>query len=260
MTTQSILMTARASLRPPVAIEAGLLDLFAPAVAHPLATGAMAGPEMTGADWATLWRSDAIHRARNMAQLSTSLANVAGHPTREWLPHCVTAQARGLSRVYEALAVDGDRSTPVPCAEILREVVTRLTLVFGRARRIVGIVSAEPVRLPPDKRRALVLMCSELVINALKYGFPDDRGGTIAVGLGATPDGIELIVEDDGIGMIEGYAPGYGGGLLDRFGALLGATVTRAASPGGHGFRISVLLPGLAGSGVSSARKSPPHP
>ena len=223
---------------PSIAVEAGLLELFAPTRA-PIS---MAIP-LPRSEHARLWRADAIHRAKNMAQMTTSLANVAGHPSRRWLPPEVTSQARRLSRAYEELGVDDDAHMPVPCAALLTEIATRLADIFGRSRQIVITVSAEAVLLPPDVRRALVLIGSELVINALKYGYPTEGGGTISVSLVVIFGEVEMIVEDDGIGLVETYSAGQGGGLLEQLRMVLGATVTRTTGRKGHGFRVSTSVP-----------------
>ena len=175
--------------------------------------------------------------------MTTSLADVADHSSRRWLPLEVTTQARRLSHAYDKLGVDDGTQAGVPCAALLIEIATRLVDIFGRSRQVAIIISAEPVLLPPDVRRALVLMGSELVINALKYGYPTAAGGTISVSLTARCGAVELIVEDDGIGLVETYSAGHGGGLLEQLRLLLGATVTRTTSRKGHGFRVSTSVP-----------------
>lgn len=222
----------------PITLEAGLLELFAPTTA-PLSSNA----SLARNGHARLWREDAIHRAKNMAQLTASLADVAEHPSRRWLTPEVTSQARRLSRTYEELGADDGAQTLVPCAALLTEITTRLADIFGRSRRIAIIISAEMVLLLPDMRRALILMGSELVINALKYGYPTGAGGTIFVSLAARRGGVDLIVEDDGTGLVETYCAGQGGGLLEQLRTVLDATVTRATAAEGHGFRVSVSVP-----------------
>ncbi|MGI4730421.1 MAG: ATP-binding protein [Janthinobacterium lividum] len=175
--------------------------------------------------------------------MTTALADVADHPSRRWLPPEVTTQARRLSRAYDELGVDDDDQVRVPCAPLLTEIATRLADIFGRSRQVAIIISAEAVLLPSDVRRALLLMGSELVINALKYGYPTGAGGTISVSLIAQSGEVELIVEDDGIGLIETYSAGHGGGLLEQLRVVLGAKVTRTTGLAGHGFRVSILVP-----------------
>ncbi len=64
----------------PIAAETELQELFAPTHLATLATTPLRR------EHARLWRADAIHRAKNLAQMTTSLADVAGHPSRRWLP------------------------------------------------------------------------------------------------------------------------------------------------------------------------------
>ena len=237
MGTDSISMASTAVAGNPVAAEVAMLELFAPTSRKRAVQPGSNAP---------LWRSDAIHRAKNMAQMTTSLARMAEHPSRDWLPMEVAAQARSLSRIYDELGDGGDPRERMPCALLLTEVATRLTHIFGRVRHVATRVAAEPVMLPRDRRRALVLMCSEMVINALKYGFPAEMPGTISVALTTTPLGIELVVEDDGVGIVGEYSPGKGGGLLDRLADVVGAAVRRTAGGSGHGFRVSALLPASA--------------
>ena len=55
-----------------------------------------------------------------------------------------------------------------------------------------------------DVERAIIcgLILNELISNALKHAFPDDRSGTIDVSFKRLDDGIlELLVQDDGVGI-----------------------------------------------------------
>lgn len=217
--------------------EIGLLELFAP-------TRNVAGNvhRESRSLHASLWRADAIHRAKNMAQMTASLAVLSDHPSRHWLPATVTAQARGLSRAYEALGADDDQQKLVPCKGLLTEVASRLGHIFGQARQIAVTVSAQSILVTPEVRRALVLLCSELVINALKYGYPTKIGGTISVHLQTNAEHIQLVVEDDGVGSVESYAPGQGSGLVDQLCAVLKAELIRTSGNKGHGFTVLVIM------------------
>lgn len=217
--------------------ELRMLELFAPSTA--VAGLGCSRPQPD----ASLWRSDAIHRANNLAQMTASLAILGKHPARRWLPDDWETQARGLARVYEELGTGGDEGGPLPCVPLLTEVATRLTYIFGHTRQIVAIVRGDPVSLAPDQRRALVLMCSELTINALKYAFPAEGGGSISVNLTRSTDRLMMVVEDDGVGSIDGHSSGEGGELLDRLASILSASVTRAPGWNGHGFRVEVTVP-----------------
>ncbi len=87
-----------------------------------------------------------------------------------------------------------------------------------------------------DVSVSLGLIVTELVINALKHAFPDDRGGTIKVGYHSHGPNWTLSVTDNGIGMPKGPAatkPGLGTSIVQALTAQLHATADIAdANPG----------------------------
>lgn len=66
--------------------------------------------------------------------------------------------------------------------------------------------------LPLDRARSAALIVNELVTNSLKYAFPDERTGTVRVRLTRNEAAVELIVEDDGVGL-EIVGPSKGNGF-----------------------------------------------
>ena len=85
----SIIDTSAATL------ESALLELFAPA--RP------GGADVRGGGTASIWREDAIHRAKNLAQLTNSLANLLTRPSNRWAAAEVAQPARALARIYAEL-------------------------------------------------------------------------------------------------------------------------------------------------------------
>ena len=83
---------------------------------------------------------------------------------------------------------------------------------------------------------SLGLIVTELVINALKHAFPENRSGHIIVSFNTAGDGWTLGVRDDGIGMPTGPdapAPGLGTGIVDALSKQLEARVVQEdATPG----------------------------
>ncbi|PBC09455.1 PAS domain S-box protein [Mesorhizobium sp. WSM3859] len=59
---------------------------------------------------------------------------------------------------------------------------------------------ADPIQLPNDIAMPLALIINELLINAVKYGFPGDGKGTIHVSIRLSGEHISLVVEDEGPG------------------------------------------------------------
>jgi two-component sensor histidine kinase len=87
-----------------------------------------------------------------------------------------------------------------------------------------------------DVSVSLGLIVTELVINALKHGFPSDRGGKIDVVYRAHDAGWTLTVVDDGIGMPihnDNARPGLGTSIIKALASQLHARIeVRDTDPG----------------------------
>ena len=61
-------------------------------------------------------------------------------------------------------------------------------------------LKAEPVEIDPDRAVAIGIIVNELVMNAVKYAYPDGPGA-IQVELTAEGDDLELSIADNGVGL-----------------------------------------------------------
>jgi len=114
----------------------------------------------------------------------------------------------------------------------------------GPGRRIE--LRVEKIRIETDKAVSIGLIVNELVINALKYAYPGDIGGEVRVLLRrARAGGVDLTVEDDGVGYPDGVAPAKGSGLGAMIVAAMAATLkaTVDLDRGGRGTRCTVAIP-----------------
>ena len=216
----------------------GLLELFSQTPRSTVAVQNQARRENS-----RLWHADAIHRAKNLAQMAVSLAAVADHPSRQWLRPETAAQVRRLARAYDALAEVDDGQHQVPCAALLTEVATCLTDIFGKTRGISIKIAVPSVLVAPSIRRVLVLLCSELIINALKYAYPSGVGGVISVRMLTDGSYIHLTVEDDGVGLSDSSSTGEGSGLVQQLSAVAGAVLNRTIGACGRGLRVDIMAP-----------------
>ena len=221
----------------PAPIAQTLLDLFSPT------TGYGEAPSETGGiDRRALWAADALHRANNLAQMSSSLAAHGARHRQGLHADDRGAQARALSRAYAELSVIAAIGREVPCAPLLHAIAMRLVALFGNERSIRLHVSLDHVTLPVEQRRALILIASELVINALKYAFPADTSGMISITLSQWADKIELAVADNGCGLLpQGAAKGAGTGLMKKLAVLLDADLRWFSTEGG--LRVVLSMP-----------------
>lgn len=109
-------------------------------------------------------------------------------------------------------------------------------------------VEVEPVAVPDEAATTLYFACCEALTNAMKHA----HATSVVVRLTAQPEGVQLVVSDDGVG---GADTALGTGLLgiaDRVEALGGRLAVD--SPDGRGTRVEVRLPVHAGTYVPSPR------
>ncbi len=102
--------------------------------------------------------------------------------------------------------------------------------------RLSIAVTADDSVVSANASVSLGLIITELVINALKHAFPEQKQGTITVGYRSSGKKWTLSVSDDGVGMPTGGAtatPGLGTGIVDALARQLRGRIQIAdASPG----------------------------
>jgi len=117
--------------------------------------------------------------------------------------------------------------------------------------RIVLAVEADDALVPASRAVSLGLITTELVINALRHGFPGDRQGEISVTYSRQGDAWALEVADTGVGLGSlSTLPhvGLGTSIVQALARQLKATVeTHDARPG---LRVEVVH-GFPGNGTS---------
>lgn len=134
-----------------------------------------------------------------------------------------------LSRVHDRLRRANEKSM-VDVGSFVTELCDDRRITLQGLRPIAVKVSAQSCLMPQDQAIAIGLITNELLTNAVKYAFPDDRSGTITVRFDRNDDSFELIVADDGIGLSSekpsvGSSSGLGNRLVRSLAAQLGGTV-----------------------------------
>ncbi len=115
----------------------------------------------------------------------------------------------------------------------------------GRGVRID--LRAAPTALPETHAVPLAIIVHELMSNAVRHAFSDDRRGSIAIAYSRATDGVSLVVRDSGIGA-DDLAKGDGLALVEGLVAHLGgAMVVETAAGAGVGVRVRLpIRPELA--------------
>lgn len=184
------------------------------------------------------------HRVKNNLQIVASLLNLQASRIR--LPEAraefqsARDRVRALATVHRHLYAHGELNT-INMRIFLSDLCGPLFQAMGESRndRISLEIDAPELQMSSDQAVPLSLIVTEAVTNALKYGFPGGRRGTITIRLTQSGDDVELIIHDDGIGIPSGRVEteagtrdGIGLQLIRGFARQLSASLTREEGDG----------------------------
>ncbi len=147
------------------------------------------------------------HRVKNNMQIVISLLNLQARQIKDKQILEIFQESqnriRAMALIHETLFQSPDLSR-VDSGIYINKLANALFQVFGTGhQQIELIVAAEGIFLAIDDAVPIGLVINELLTNALKYAFPDDRRGKIKIIMHITGDKIELSVVDNGQGLPE---------------------------------------------------------
>jgi two-component sensor histidine kinase len=162
------------------------------------------------------------HRTTNNYQTVLALvlaqARRADVPVKQALMQ-VADRIEAIAMASKHLALSSDSLEQVRVTEHLGELCRQINRGLSRPGVCVKCHSDE-LSLDADKAIAISIIINELVTNALKHAFPNDRPGSITVSLKKAEGGLQLDVSDNGIGMKQSArnpGKGLGSRLVDTF-------------------------------------------
>ena len=152
------------------------------------------------------WLAKEIHhRVKNNLQIVMSLLNsqsayidnesalTAIHDSQ----HRVHAMALIHQKLYGA-----ENVSSIDVSVYIRELVSYLSDSFNSGQRVRFEYAIEPLEMDVSQAVPLGLILNEAITNSLKYAFPNDRKGVIAISLSNTSSAhYLLVISDNGIGM-----------------------------------------------------------
>ena len=190
--------------------------------------------------------SEMQHRIVNSLQIIASILMLKARAvtSEETRQHLQDAHRRVMSvaAVQQHLHSSG-RADMIQIAPYLTKLCMSLAdSMIGENRLATIAVVADECAILSADAVSLGLIVTELVINAMKYAFPDTgKAGTVKVQYEVNGADWKLSVSDDGIGRTEGGPPAKGGlgtSLVKALAHQLDAKVETASSPAG--MRVSV--------------------
>jgi two-component sensor histidine kinase len=170
------------------------------------------------------------HRVANSLQIIASVLlqnarRVSSEESRGVLrdAHQRVMSVAALQHQLAASSLEG-----VPLRGYLDELCSSIgASMIPHPEQIALTVDADESVVSSDISISLGLIVTELVINALKHGFPNGRRGSIRVGYAGDSAGWTLAVTDDGVGMNPAPTPvtGLGTSIIEALSRQLSAEV-----------------------------------
>lgn len=181
------------------------------------------------------------HRVGNSLQIIASLLHLqANSSTQDDVKAALTnamGRVAAVAQVHRRLYTSHDLKSVLlnQYLEALLEDLRR-SAEGNRMSRLT--LKAVPVEIDPDRAVAIGIIVNELIMNAVKYAYPDGAG-PIHVELKAHGDDLVLSITDDGVGLnvkVDPRSTGMGQRIVSAMASKLEASVER--DPGHSGTRI----------------------
>lgn len=184
------------------------------------------------------------HRVKNKFAMISSIIGIQARNSSPEVRRAledVAARVNVMATVHNILQLSRHNGL-MDMEEYLPSLGASLREALCGPRPITLSVKSIPIRLPADKALTVGLIVNELVTNAFKYAFPDDRSGAVQVSLSRAENALELTVVDGGRGVPEDRRTGLGTRLVTVLAAQLGGSAEWSNGPDG-GCRARVQFP-----------------
>jgi two-component sensor histidine kinase len=188
------------------------------------------------------------HRVGNSLQIIASLLHLQANSSTEEDVKAALTNAMGrvaaVAQVHRRLYTSHDLKS-VLLNQYLDALLEDLRRSAEGNRMSRLTLKAEQVEIDPDRAVAIGIIVNELVMNAVKYAYPDGAG-PIHVDLRAQGDDLVLSIADDGVGLnvkTDPRSTGMGQRIVTAMAQKLAASVER--DPSHAGTRIVLRFRGL---------------
>ncbi|GIQ73319.1 sensor histidine kinase [Bradyrhizobium sp. RD5-C2] len=183
------------------------------------------------------------HRVGNSLQIIASLLHLQANSSTQQDVKAALTNAMGrvaaVAQVHRRLYTSHDFKT-VMLNQYLEALLEDLRRSAEGNKMSRLTLKADPVEIDPDRAVAIGIIVNELVMNAVKYAYPDSAG-PIHVELKPRADELQLAISDEGVGFSDKADPrgtGMGQRIVAAMAVKLDASVER--DPSQKGTRIVV--------------------
>jgi two-component sensor histidine kinase len=201
------------------------------------------------------------HRVKNNLQIIQSLLRLGSRDLsedqREPFENAVR-RIGAMARVHTLLYNSPDLGS-IDFKDYLDGLISEIADAFGADERgIATRLDVEPMRVSLDTAVPLAFIATELLTNAYKHAFPEDRTGAITVVARRENGHGLLVVDDTGVGIPASTAPRRPLGLtiVSKLVQQIGGNLEQP-TPGESRFRVTFPLDGTAPLSAAPVEKTP---
>ncbi len=145
------------------------------------------------------------HRVKNNLQVISSLLGIQSRKTKDAVALEALKEGRArvqtMSLIHQNLYKENHLSGIAIDDYIKKQSQSLLNTYSIHPEQVALHTDVDPLLLDVDSVVPIGLIINELMSNALKYAFPDNRKGLIQLSLKEEEKGLRLSVKDDGVGV-----------------------------------------------------------
>lgn len=230
----------------PKSLDDDFMELLASAIEHAIErvrlnrARLLAEQEMRHArERAEMLLGEVNHRVANSLAMVAALVGLQANALSDAAAKNALAETQArisaIAGVHRHLYTSDDVRT-VEIGDYLKSLTGELNASMKAAGHH-ALIDIEVISFPlaTEKAASVGVIVTELVTNAMKYAYRDSQQGEVRIRLADAGDGVELRVEDDGIGWDGTGTPkgtGLGSRIVKAMAHSLGATVTYSTGSG----------------------------
>jgi PAS domain S-box-containing protein len=149
------------------------------------------------------------HRVKNNLQVVQSLLKMSarklGDCDARIAVESTVERVHAMSMVHERLYQMPNLSA-LPLGDYLSDIFGGAIQAYSLAPSQVQLkLDVDEINLPLDRAVPFALLANELISNSFKHAFPGGRRGAISVSVHRVDGAVHMTVQDDGVGLPEGF-------------------------------------------------------
>jgi two-component sensor histidine kinase len=150
------------------------------------------------------------HRVNNNLQIICSLLSLQSEGAADPVLSSALSESQqrvqSMARIH-AMLYASTNLKDIDFGDYARWMANEVLSCYSPDRTRIGLeLELDPIRFEIDRAIPCGLILNELLSNAFKYAFPAGRSGEVRVSVHQQKSGVQLVVEDNGIGLRNGFS------------------------------------------------------